>query len=38
VLFVASTAICGPDLHLYHGTIPGVKHGQTLAHKLWRGL
>jgi S-(hydroxymethyl)glutathione dehydrogenase/alcohol dehydrogenase len=32
ILKVTSTAICGSDLHLYHGTIPTMEHGQRLGH------
>ncbi len=34
VLRVTSTAICGTDLHLYHGTVPGMQPGQTLGHEF----
>jgi len=34
VLRVTSTAICGSDLHLYHGTVPGMMPGQTLGHEF----
>jgi S-(hydroxymethyl)glutathione dehydrogenase/alcohol dehydrogenase len=34
VLRVTSTAICGSDLHLYHGTVPGMQPGQTLGHEF----
>jgi S-(hydroxymethyl)glutathione dehydrogenase/alcohol dehydrogenase len=34
VLRITSTAICGSDLHLYHGTIPGMQPGQTLGHEF----
>lgn len=34
VLQVTSTAICGSDLHLYHGTVPGMMPGQTLGHEF----
>lgn len=27
---VTSTVICGSDLHLYHGTVPGMQPGPTL--------
>jgi S-(hydroxymethyl)glutathione dehydrogenase / alcohol dehydrogenase len=29
ILRVTSTALCGSDLHLYHGTVPGMEPGQT---------
>jgi S-(hydroxymethyl)glutathione dehydrogenase/alcohol dehydrogenase len=32
ILKVTSTAICRSDLHLDHGTIPTMEHGQTLDH------
>ena len=35
ILRVTSTALCGSDLHLYHGTVPGMEPGQTLGHELW---
>jgi S-(hydroxymethyl)glutathione dehydrogenase/alcohol dehydrogenase len=31
---VTSTAICGSDLHLYHGTVEGMEAGQTLGHEF----
>src|SRR6476469_2500490 len=34
VLKITSTAICGSDLHLYHGTVPGMIPGQTLGHEF----
>jgi S-(hydroxymethyl)glutathione dehydrogenase/alcohol dehydrogenase len=34
VVKITSTAICGSDLHLYHGTISGMKPGQTLGHEF----
>jgi len=34
VLKITSTAICGSDLHLYHGTVPGMMPGQTLGHEF----
>jgi S-(hydroxymethyl)glutathione dehydrogenase/alcohol dehydrogenase len=34
VLRITSTAICGTDLHLYHGTVPGMQPGQTLGHEF----
>ncbi|MDQ4073405.1 MAG: alcohol dehydrogenase catalytic domain-containing protein [Thermoproteota archaeon] len=34
VLRITSTAICGSDLHLYHGNVPGMQPGQTLGHEF----
>ncbi len=34
VLRVTSTAICGSDLHLYDGVIPGMKQGDILGHEF----
>jgi S-(hydroxymethyl)glutathione dehydrogenase / alcohol dehydrogenase len=34
ILRVTSTAICGSDLHLYHGTVLGMQPGQTLGHEF----
>ncbi|MEO1969865.1 MAG: zinc-dependent alcohol dehydrogenase [Sphingomonadaceae bacterium] len=34
ILKVTSTAICGSDLHLYDGVIPGVKSGDVLGHEF----
>lgn len=34
ILKVTSTAICGSDLHLYDGVIPGVHHGDILGHEF----
>ena len=34
ILKVTSTALCGSDLHLYHGTVQGMEPGQTLGHKF----
>ena len=34
ILKVTSTAICGSDLHLYDGVIPGMKHGDILGHEF----
>ena len=31
---ITSTAICGSDLHLYHGTVQGMEPGQTLGHEF----
>ena len=30
ILRITSTAICGSDVHLYHGTVPGMQLGQAL--------
>jgi S-(hydroxymethyl)glutathione dehydrogenase/alcohol dehydrogenase len=34
ILRVTTTALCGSDLHLYHGTVPGMEPGQTLGHEF----
>ena len=34
ILKVTSSAICGSDLHLYHGLTPGMEPGQTLGHEF----
>jgi len=34
VLQVTATAICGSDLHLYRGKVPGVKAGDVLGHEF----
>lgn len=34
VLKVTATAICGSDLHLYRGKIPGLKDGDILGHEF----
>jgi S-(hydroxymethyl)glutathione dehydrogenase / alcohol dehydrogenase len=34
ILRITSTAICGSDLHLYHGTVEGMEPGQTLGHEF----
>ncbi len=34
IIKVTSTAICGSDLHLYDGVIPGVKTGDILGHEF----
>jgi threonine dehydrogenase-like Zn-dependent dehydrogenase len=34
ILRVTSTAICGSDLHLYDGVIPGMKAGDILGHEF----
>lgn len=34
ILKVTTTALCGSDLHLYHGTTPGMEPGQTLGHEF----
>lgn len=34
ILRVTSTAICGSDLHLYHGRIPGIEPGMVCGHEF----
>ncbi|GFM87976.1 glutathione-dependent formaldehyde dehydrogenase [Pseudomonas cichorii] len=34
ILRVTATAICGSDLHLYHGKIPATEHGDILGHEF----
>jgi len=34
IVQVSSTAICGSDLHLYHGYIPTMKEGDILGHEF----
>ncbi|MFA5038323.1 MAG: zinc-dependent alcohol dehydrogenase [Candidatus Omnitrophota bacterium] len=34
ILEVTTTAICGSDLHLYHGNVEGMEPGQTLGHEF----
>lgn len=34
IIRVTSTAICGSDLHLYDGVIPGVQQGDILGHEF----
>ncbi|MCP9221395.1 glutathione-dependent formaldehyde dehydrogenase [Erythrobacter sp. LQ02-29] len=34
ILKITSTAICGSDLHLYDGVIPGVQAGDVLGHEF----
>jgi S-(hydroxymethyl)glutathione dehydrogenase / alcohol dehydrogenase len=34
ILRVTTTAICGSDLHLYHGSVLGMEPGQTLGHEF----
>jgi S-(hydroxymethyl)glutathione dehydrogenase / alcohol dehydrogenase len=34
ILRVTSSALCGSDLHLYHGTVQGMEPGQTLGHEF----
>jgi threonine dehydrogenase-like Zn-dependent dehydrogenase len=34
VVRVTTTAICGSDLHLYHGFIPGMRAGDILGHEF----
>lgn len=34
ILRVTATAICGSDLHLYHGKIPETRHGDIFGHEF----
>ena len=34
LLRITATAICGSDLHLYRGKVPGMKHGDILGHEF----
>jgi threonine dehydrogenase-like Zn-dependent dehydrogenase len=34
ILRVTATAICGSDLHLYRGKVPGLEHGDILGHEF----
>ena len=34
LLRVTATAICGSDLHIYRGKIPGTKDGDILGHEF----
>ena len=34
IVKISSTAICGSDLHLYGGFMPGLKHGDILGHEF----
>ncbi|MDB5801060.1 MAG: Alcohol dehydrogenase GroES domain protein [Rhodocyclales bacterium] len=34
ILRVTATAICGSDLHLYRGKVPGMEHGDILGHEF----
>ena len=34
ILRITATAICGSDLHIYRGKIPGMKHGDILGHEF----
>lgn len=34
IIRITSTAICGSDLHLYDGVIPGMKQGDILGHEF----
>ncbi|WP_422769332.1 zinc-dependent alcohol dehydrogenase [Plantactinospora sp. WMMC1484] len=34
VVRITSTAICGSDLHIYHGYIPTMRHGDVLGHEF----
>ncbi len=37
ILRVTATAICGSDLHLYRGKIPGTHHGDIFGHEFMGG-
>jgi threonine dehydrogenase-like Zn-dependent dehydrogenase len=34
IIEITSTAICGSDLHLYDGVIPGLQKGDILGHEF----
>lgn len=34
ILRITATAICGSDLHLYRGKVPGMEHGDILGHEF----
>ena len=34
IIKVTSCAICGSDLHLYDGFMPGMKHGDIMGHEF----
>ena len=34
IVQVSSCAICGSDLHLYDGFMPGMKHGDIMGHEF----
>ncbi|WP_312930574.1 alcohol dehydrogenase catalytic domain-containing protein, partial [Stutzerimonas nitrititolerans] len=34
IVKVSSCAICGSDLHLYDGFMPGMKHGDIMGHEF----
>jgi threonine dehydrogenase-like Zn-dependent dehydrogenase len=34
MLRITATAICGSDLHLYRGKMPGMKEGDVLGHEF----
>ena len=36
ILKVTSTAICGSDLHMYVGAMPGMRKGDLLGHEVRR--
>ena len=36
ILRVTSTAICGSDLHMYVGAMPGMRKGDLLGHEVQR--
>jgi threonine dehydrogenase-like Zn-dependent dehydrogenase len=38
ILKITSTAICGSDLHLYNGFIPGMEKGDILGHEFMGGV
>lgn len=35
---VTTAAICGSDLHIHHGSIPGICPGDVLGHEVERAL
>jgi Zn-dependent alcohol dehydrogenase len=37
ILKVTSTAICGSDLHMYMGAMPGMRKGDLLGHEVGYG-
>ncbi len=37
ILRVTATAICGSDLHLYRGKIPGTHHGDIFGQRIYGG-
>ena len=34
ILRVTATAICGSDLHMYTGALPGMRKGDLLGHEV----